>query len=31
VREVIEAVLKARGSWAESVGKYLKTRGDDAA
>ena len=31
VREVIEAVLKARGSWTESVSRYLKTRGDDAA
>lgn len=31
VREVIEAVLKARGSWAESINKYLKARGDDAA
>lgn len=31
VREVIEAVLKARGTWAESLSKYLKTRGDDAA
>ena len=31
VREVIEAVLKARGSWTESVARYLKTRGDDAA
>jgi 3-deoxy-D-manno-octulosonate 8-phosphate phosphatase (KDO 8-P phosphatase) len=31
VREVIEAVLKARGSWTESVSRYLATRGDDAA
>lgn len=31
VREVIEAVLKARGSWTESVSRYLTTRGDDAA
>ncbi|HEV8123348.1 MAG TPA: HAD hydrolase family protein [Gemmatimonadales bacterium] len=31
VREVIEALLKARGSWTESVSRYLATRGDDAA
>lgn len=31
VREVIEAVLKARGSWTESISQYLRTRGDDAA
>lgn len=31
VREVIEALLKARGSWTESLSSFLKTRGDDAA
>lgn len=31
VREVIEAVLKARGSWDDSVRGYLRGRGDDAA
>ena len=31
VREVIESLLKARGTWAESVSRYLRERGDDAA
>jgi 3-deoxy-D-manno-octulosonate 8-phosphate phosphatase (KDO 8-P phosphatase) len=31
VREAIEALLKARGSWPESVSGYLRARGDDAA
>jgi 3-deoxy-D-manno-octulosonate 8-phosphate phosphatase (KDO 8-P phosphatase) len=31
VREVIELLLKARGTWAESVSGYLRERGDDAA
>jgi 3-deoxy-D-manno-octulosonate 8-phosphate phosphatase (KDO 8-P phosphatase) len=31
VREAIEALLKARGTWTESVSRYLRERGDDAA
>lgn len=31
VREAIEALLKARGTWTESVTRYLRSRGDDAA
>jgi 3-deoxy-D-manno-octulosonate 8-phosphate phosphatase (KDO 8-P phosphatase) len=31
VREVIELLLKARGTWEESVRGYLRERGDDAA
>jgi 3-deoxy-D-manno-octulosonate 8-phosphate phosphatase (KDO 8-P phosphatase) len=31
VRDAIEALLKARGSWDEAVRGYLRDRGDDAA
>lgn len=31
VREAIEALLKARGTWDEAVREYLRDRGDDAA
>lgn len=31
VREVVEALLKARGTWDQSVQGYLQERGDDAA
>ena len=31
VREAIEALLKARGTWSDSVSGYLNERGDDAA
>jgi 3-deoxy-D-manno-octulosonate 8-phosphate phosphatase (KDO 8-P phosphatase) len=31
VREVIELLLKARGTWDQSVSGYLRDRGDDAA
>lgn len=31
VREAVEALLKARGSWNESISRYLRERGDDAA
>jgi 3-deoxy-D-manno-octulosonate 8-phosphate phosphatase (KDO 8-P phosphatase) len=31
VREVIELLLKARGTWDQSVTGYLRERGDDAA
>lgn len=31
VREAIELLLKARGSWVQSVSGYLRERGDDAA
>jgi 3-deoxy-D-manno-octulosonate 8-phosphate phosphatase (KDO 8-P phosphatase) len=31
VREAVEALLKARGTWNQSVSGYLRERGDDAA
>jgi 3-deoxy-D-manno-octulosonate 8-phosphate phosphatase (KDO 8-P phosphatase) len=31
VREALEAILKARGTWNESVSGFLRARGDDAA
>lgn len=31
VREAIEGILKARGSWDDAVRGYLRDRGDDAA
>jgi 3-deoxy-D-manno-octulosonate 8-phosphate phosphatase (KDO 8-P phosphatase) len=31
VREVIELLLKARGTWTQSVSGYLQKQGDDAA